>query len=82
VGYGGSGPAQHALALATSRLPDALACTIYQRLKRTLVAHLDREWHLEASRLDELLAELISADIADDLERCPGLPGTPEALPS
>jgi len=76
-GYGGSGPAQLALALAASRLPDALARTIYQRLKSTLIAGLDREWHLPAGRLDSLLATALSADIADDLSRCPRHAGTP-----
>jgi hypothetical protein len=84
-GYGGSGPAQLALALAASRLPDHLAHTIHQRLKWTLVATLDREWDLPASDLDTLLATLLSADIADDVARCPRHPGSPlsqKALPS
>jgi hypothetical protein len=83
-GYGGSGPAQLSLALAASRLPDALARTIYQRLKGKLVAGLDDNWHLSADRLDVLLADVISADIAADLARLPGFPcpRTPKALPS
>jgi Family of unknown function (DUF6166) len=78
-GYGGSGPAQLALALAASRLPDDLAHTLHQRLKWTLVAGLDREhdWHLPGADLDSLLVTLLSADIADDLARCPRHPGTP-----
>ncbi|HEV3076141.1 MAG TPA: DUF6166 domain-containing protein [Thermoanaerobaculia bacterium] len=76
-GYGGSGPAQLALALAASRLPDDLAHTIHQRLKWTLVATLDGDWHLPADRLDALLAELVSARIAADLARCPRHPGSP-----
>jgi hypothetical protein len=76
-GYGGSGPAQLALALAASRLPAATAVTIYQRLKRILVARFDRQqWHLEAERLDELL----SSRIAADLIRCEQLPGEPASL--
>ena len=84
-GYGGSGPAQLALALAASRLPDALAHAIHQHLKWTLVATLDREWDLAASGLDSLLATILSARIAIDLARCPRHPGTPissKALPS
>jgi Family of unknown function (DUF6166) len=89
-GFGGSGPAQLALALAARRLPDHLAHTLHQRLKWTLVADLDRdrEWHLPASDLDSLLATLLSQDTADDLARCPGCPrhpGSPlsqKALPS
>jgi Family of unknown function (DUF6166) len=84
-GYGGSGPAQLALALAASRLPDALAHAIHQHLKWTLVATLDREWDLPASGLDSLLATILSARIAIDLARCPRHPGTPissKALPS
>ena len=63
-GYGGSGPAQLALALAASRLPEPLALSIYQPLKRALVASLDRGWHLSADCLDALLAQLLSAGIA------------------
>jgi len=86
-GYGGSGPAQLALALAASRLPDPLAHEIHQHLKWTLVAALDRDrdWHLPADRLDSLLATILSARIAIDLARCPRHPGTPlsqKALPS
>ncbi|HVR09254.1 MAG TPA: DUF6166 domain-containing protein, partial [Thermoanaerobaculia bacterium] len=83
-GYGGSGPAQLALALAASRLPDRLARITYQRLKGKLVAALNDNWHLSADRLDALLAELIAADVAADLERLPGFPSScnPEALPS
>jgi hypothetical protein len=79
-GYGGSGPAQLALALAANRLPETLALTIYQRLKRTLVASLDCGWHLSADRLDALLAELLSRRIAANLERPLGVPGTSTAL--
>ena len=84
-GYGGSGPAQLALALAASRLPDLLAHTIHQYLKWTLVATLDREWHLPADRLDALLVDIVSARIAIDLAHSPGHPGSPlsqKALPS
>jgi Family of unknown function (DUF6166) len=86
-GYGGSGPAQLALALAASRLPDHLAHTLHQRLKWTLVAGLDREhdWHLPAGNLDSLLATVLSADIAIDIARCPRHPGSPlsqRVLPS
>ncbi|HXO25837.1 MAG TPA: DUF6166 domain-containing protein [Thermoanaerobaculia bacterium] len=45
-GYGGSGPAQLALVLAASRLPETLALTVYQRLKQALVARLDDVWYL------------------------------------
>jgi Family of unknown function (DUF6166) len=79
-GYGGSGPAQLALPLAANRLPETLALTIYQRLKRALVASLDHAWHLSADHLNALLAELLSAGIAANLERPLGLPGTPTAL--
>ena len=79
-GYGGSGPAQLALALAASRLPETLALTVYQRLKRALVASLDHSWHLSSDRLDALLAELLSAGIAADLERLLVMPGASTAF--
>jgi hypothetical protein len=69
-GYAGSGPAQLALALAASRLPEEEARAIYQRLKGRLVARLPATWHLEGAELDQLLAALLSADIADDLAQC------------
>jgi Family of unknown function (DUF6166) len=69
-GFGGSGPAQLALALAASRLPDTTAPAIYQHLKRTLVAGLDRHrWQLTGDALDEQLVKHLSANIADDLQR-------------
>jgi hypothetical protein len=37
-GFSGSGPAQLALALAATRLPDREALAVYQDLKRALVA--------------------------------------------
>lgn len=61
-GYGGSGPAQLALALAASRLLDWEALAIYQDLKRALVANFEgNEWQLEGAQLDELLGELRAA---------------------
>ena len=68
------------VASAASRLPETLALTVYQRLKRALVASLDHAWHLPSDRLDALLAELLSAGIAADLERLFGLPGASTAL--
>jgi hypothetical protein len=68
-GYAGSGPAQLALALAASRLPDALARTVYQRLKRALIAGLCKHWHLTAADLDDLLAGLLSNAIAGHVLR-------------
>jgi hypothetical protein len=68
-GYGGAAAAQLALALAASRLPDDLACIIHQRLKRALVQDLRPLWHIDAERLDQLLARLVSDDIAHDLIR-------------
>ena len=49
-----------------------------------LVASLDHAWHLSSDRLDALLdallAELLSAGMAANLERPLGLPVTPTAL--
>jgi len=69
-GYGGSGPAQLALALAASRLPETAGRAIYQHLKRTLVTGLDpNRWQLTGDALDQLLVKLLSANIAEDLQR-------------
>ena len=59
-GYGGSGPAQLALALLADVLGDELALDHYQKFKRRVVACLSREkWQLTEtdirSRLEELL---------------------------
>jgi hypothetical protein len=82
-GYGGSGPAQLALALAASRLPDDLALILYQRLKFKLVGRLCRQWRFQATYLDDLLARIIAADAAADAreERDPGAPSTSAAAP-
>lgn len=68
-GYGGSGPAQLALALAASRLPGELASTVYQRLKRILLQDFRPLWYIGAERLDQILVRLVSDDIAQGLSR-------------
>ena len=45
-----------------------------------LIASLDHAWHLSSDRLDALLADLLSAGMAANLERPLGLPVTPTAL--
>lgn len=59
-GYGGSGPAQLALALAADVLGDTdEALAVYQRLKFRLVARLAAdEWTLEEGELVEVIQAL------------------------
>lgn len=60
-GYGGSGPAQLALALcADATGNDELALQVYQHYKESVVAHLDREdpWQLSQLAVVEWIARL------------------------
>jgi Family of unknown function (DUF6166) len=55
-GYGGSGPAQLALALLAHHLGAAAALELYQRFKWSVVAKLNRDqWALTPSDIDEWL---------------------------
>lgn len=56
-GYGGSGPAQLALALLAHHTGDDLkALRLYHRFKWMVVAHLDRgRWAMTSDELDEWL---------------------------
>ena len=60
-----------ALALAASRLPDLAAIAVYGRLRRALVDCLGIRWHLTATYLADLLADLRSPHSAADLDGCP-----------
>ena len=59
-GYGGSGPAQLALALAADVLgDDERALDVYQRLKFKLVGGLDRDgWELTEDRLRHTIDQI------------------------
>lgn len=63
-GYGGSGPAQLALALAADVLgDDEAALGVYQRLKARLVGRLPADgWTLTEGELAETLRSLREAD--------------------
>jgi hypothetical protein len=63
-GYGGSGPAQLALALAADVLgEDEAALGVYQRLKFRVVGRLPAEgWTLTADELAEAIRTLQAAD--------------------
>lgn len=50
-GYGGSGPAQLALAILADLLGDGIALTCYQLFKFDVIANLDREWHLTETEI-------------------------------
>ncbi|WP_312909961.1 DUF6166 domain-containing protein [Natronosalvus caseinilyticus] len=61
-GYGGSGPAQLAIALLAHAVDDEAACDHYQRFKRDVVAELpEKGWALRAADLDAWYEE-VSAD--------------------
>ena len=52
-GYGGSGPAQLAIAILAHAFDDEFACEWYQQFKREVVANLPEDrWTLRASELD------------------------------
>lgn len=59
-GYGGSGPAQLALALLANHLgDDDEAVTLHQEFKRTVVARFDyRGWTLTSEQIDAALEQL------------------------
>lgn len=69
-GYGGSGPAQLALAImrqyfrritTDAEFVDALALAFYQKFKADFVANLDRDaaWHLTGSQIQTWLYSLL-----------------------
>ncbi len=59
-GYGGSGPAQLALALAADVLgDDKAALRVYQDLKWDLIAKLPAEWELTTHEITEALRAII-----------------------
>jgi hypothetical protein len=58
-GYGGSGPAQLALALCCDATgDDTLACRTYQDFKFAVVAGLPESWQLTAAEVAAKVAEL------------------------
>jgi hypothetical protein len=59
-GYGGSGPAQLAIAILAHAYDDEFACEHYQRFKREVVSELPEEgWTLRTSDLDAWRREVI-----------------------
>ena len=62
AGYGGSGPAQLALALVADCCGVALAVApIYQRVKKRIVARLPHDgWTIEESQVKEAVAEAMA----------------------
>ena len=58
-GYGGSGPAQLAVALLAHAFDGDIACDHYQRFKRDVVANLpEKGWTLHAADLDAWYEEV------------------------
>lgn len=71
-GYCGSGPAQLALAVASAVLgDDARALAVYQSLKRTVFARIERElaWIIPDERADSIVAALESGRGVEALGR-------------
>ena len=64
-GYGGSGPAQLALALLADHLgDDRQALDMYQRFKWTLIAELPRKrWTLTSREIDQALQLIRSQEV-------------------
>lgn len=68
-GYGGSGPAQLALALLADRYPDSAAVAHYQRFKGDVVTHLDGDnWTLPVGVIDDYLTAEQVADATPSTE--------------
>jgi Family of unknown function (DUF6166) len=63
-GYGGSGPAQLALAILADHLDDDLeALNFYQRFKWAVIAQLPRHhWTLNSREIDAVLKDLREAE--------------------
>ena len=64
-GYGGSGPAQLALALLADHLNDEVrALQLYQSFKRSVVAGLpDQSWTLTSQEMDQALEKLEELEV-------------------
>ena len=59
-GYGGSGPAQLALAMLADHLGDEKAITLYQQFKEEVIAILPHErWRLQANEIDRAIESII-----------------------
>ena len=78
--YGGSGPAQLVLALAASRLPDTLALTVCQRLKRALSRASTTHGICQPTASTPCSPNSSRPAIAADLKRLLGMPGASTAL--
>ena len=59
-GYGGSGPAQLALAILADLKGDMFALRVYQDFKTRVIARLDRDkdWEMSSTDVDEYLDEM------------------------
>jgi hypothetical protein len=62
-GYGGSGPAQLALAILADHCSnDEQALNFYQRFKWAVIAELPRRWTLTSQEIDRVLRKLREAE--------------------
>lgn len=69
-GYGGSGPAQLALAILLEELPQELATRYYQAFKWRVIASLPASWELDSAAIlaaiDGILADESAPASADE----------------
>jgi hypothetical protein len=70
-GYGGSGPAQLALAILADAEGEAVAKEYHQQFKQLVIARLPRngEWRLTLSQVLALHASLLANKVTDALRR-------------
>lgn len=72
-GYGGSGPAQLALALACQVLPDKQALAVYQQLKAQYIAKLKEDgWRWPVKALRESVLAIMATVKVPPLCNCDG----------
>jgi hypothetical protein len=57
-GYGGSGPAQLALAILLEEVDEDCALNLYQDFKWVVIARLDGEWMMDSNSIQSALESL------------------------
>ena len=57
-GYGGSGPAQLALAILLEEVDEESALNLYQDFKWVVIARLDGEWMMDSNSIQSALESL------------------------
>jgi len=63
-GYGGSGPAQAALAIVASRVNGVVAIEVHQEFKWAVVADLPTAgWELTADKVDGIISQIRAGEV-------------------